>query len=52
MNPSQYNIRAELTDYILMNDVMLIFKSDWFALYSATGTNQSIAFYQAFSLRI
>ena len=38
MKPSQCSIRAALTDYVLMNDVTLIIKSDWFALYTATGT--------------
>ena len=42
---SQYSIRAALTDLVLMNDITLILKSDWFALYAGTGTNQSIALF-------
>ena len=50
MKPSQYSIKTALTDYVLMDDVTLVLKSDWFALYAAMGTNQSIVLYQTFSL--
>ena len=35
-------VRAALTDNVLMNDVTLVLKSDWFALYAATGTNHVV----------
>ena len=32
---TQYSTRAALTDYVLMKDVTLVLKSDWFVLYAA-----------------